>query len=80
MPDYTQSILYFYNEGLKKLPNDLHLYTQLKEFSCAYNKLTQIDNLPSNIELLYCDNNKITQLDNLPHSLKVLHCQENNIT
>ena len=38
------------------------------------NYITNLDNLPLNIEILNCDHNKITKLNNLPQSLHTLCC------
>jgi Leucine-rich repeat (LRR) protein len=40
---------------------------------CSGNKITNLDNLPPNLQELDCSNNKITNLDNLPNSLKILN-------
>ena len=36
------------NKGLTKLP-DLSIYPNLKKLNCHYNKLTNLDNLPSTL-------------------------------
>jgi Leucine-rich repeat (LRR) protein len=40
---------------------------------CSYNKITNLDNLPTNLQILHCSYNEITNLDNLPNSLKILN-------
>ena len=42
-----------------------------------YASITELDNLPSNLETLYCYDNQITLLDNLQSRLKLLSCDDN---
>ena len=44
------------NKGLTKLP-DLSIYPNLKKLNCHYNKLTNLDNLPSTLTYLRCSRN-----------------------
>jgi hypothetical protein len=41
--------------------------------NCSNDKITNLDNLPHNLQELYCFGNGITNLDNLPNSLKYLN-------
>ena len=80
MPDYTITELKINYERLTQLPNDIHLYTNLKILDCSYNEITQLDNLPQGLKELNCHSNNITQLDNLPVGLKILDCSYNKIS
>ena len=48
---------------------DLSRFTKLITLNISYNQITLLDNLPTNLEILYCGNNQITKLDNLPFNL-----------
>ena len=80
LSDYTINELIIPGHKLTKLPDDMHLYTNIKYISCYENKITNCDILPPNLENFYCGDNKIIQLDNLPHSLVYLFCFDNQIT
>ena len=57
MTDYsTITELNLSYNGLTELP-DLSKYTNLKMLYCHYNKLTNLDNLPSTLTYLNCSNN-----------------------
>ena len=44
----------------------MHLYTNLIEFYCNDNNITQCDNLPITLKIFNCsDNEFITKIDNL---------------
>jgi Leucine-rich repeat (LRR) protein len=47
---------------------------------CSFNEMTNLDNLPPNLQKLYCSFNEITNLDNLPPNLQKLYCSFNEIT
>lgn len=53
MTDYTVEELDLSDRELTKLPDDISKYTNLKILYCYYNKLTQLDNLPDSLEILY---------------------------
>jgi Leucine-rich repeat (LRR) protein len=77
IPDYTITELNLSYQNLDKLPDDIHKYTNLIRLYCSHNKLTNLDNLPLNLEILNCSINKLTSLDNLPPNLKKLYCHNN---
>ena len=54
---------------LNELP-DLSRYTNLIKLNCTGNRINNLDNLPSGLEILYCCANNLTKLDNLPYNLK----------
>jgi len=41
--------------------------------------LTELPNLPNNLQILNCDGNKLTSLPNLPHTLISLQCRFNKL-
>ena len=59
---------------------DLFRYTKLIKLNISHNKITKLDNLPHNLQILICNYNKITQLDNLPINLILLNCSYNELT
>jgi Leucine-rich repeat (LRR) protein len=79
VPDYTITELSLSDNGLNKLPDDIHKYTNLIKLDCYGNNLTNLDNLPINLQELYCCKCNLTNLDNLPHNLKILNCSLNKI-
>ena len=60
MADYTITQLDISQKGLSKLPDDIDKYINIKELICNYNKITNLDNLPTSLKELYCDNNPLT--------------------
>ena len=68
----------FTNLKLKTLP-DLNRFTQLRVLYCSNNRLTNIDNLPPNLEYIYCSHNHISCINNLPFWLEGLFCNNNRI-
>jgi Leucine-rich repeat (LRR) protein len=66
------------HKGLTKLP-DLSKYVNLIKLDCSCNKLRQLDNLSSNLEILHCEFNYLQHLDNLPKGVKELYCENNQI-
>jgi len=70
--------LYCNNNQITSL--QLNMMINLEELFCgSNNKITNLDNLPHNLEYLHCSDNKITSLDNLPPNLKELNCSNNQI-
>jgi Leucine-rich repeat (LRR) protein len=70
--------LSFTNLKLRVLP-DLSRFRHLRVLYCSHNRLTNIDNLPDNIEYIFCSNNRITCINNLPFWLAGLFCNNNRI-
>ena len=66
-------------KGLTELP-DLSIYPNLIELDCSDNYISNLDNLPLTLEIIYCNSNEIRQLYNLPPNLEILHCGYNKIT
>jgi len=77
MPDYTITELNISNQGLSKLPDDIHKYTNLKTLYCGNNKITSLDNLPQGLLELNCSHNQLIHLDNIPLSIEKLWCGGN---
>jgi len=82
MKDYTITHLNMDNEGLTKLPYDLHLYKNLEYFSCCNNFLTSFDGVvfPPKLRVFWCTNNQLTSLGNLPPTITHLWCSYNRLT
>ena len=70
--------LSFTNLKLSVLP-DLTRFRHLRVLYCSHNRLTNIDNLPDNLEFIFCSNNRITCINNLPFWLTGLFCNNNKI-
>ncbi|CNC40027.1 leucine-rich repeat domain-containing protein [Yersinia pseudotuberculosis] len=70
------------NNQLVELP--MHFLTQLdrlEKFTVAYNKLTELPELPNTLESLNADNNQLNYLpDTLPTSLRLITASNNQIT
>ena len=80
MTDYSViTELDLYDQELTELP-DLSKYTNLKKLYCHYNKLTNLDNLPSTLTYLDCSHNELNSLNNLSPALLELHCSYNQLT
>ena len=54
MADYSITKLNISQKGLTQLPDDIDKYTNLRELYCSCNELTNLDNLPQSLEILYC--------------------------
>ena len=54
-------------------------YNDIKYLKCSDCKLTNLPELPNNLEELYCDNNKLINLPKQPNSLEYLHCFNNEL-
>jgi Leucine-rich repeat (LRR) protein len=93
MTDYSITELDLSNQGLRELPDDIHLYTKLITLYCSNNELTNLPKLPSSLQKLYCSNNELTNLPRsqsdrlsarsaleLPSSLQKLYCSNNELT
>jgi Leucine-rich repeat (LRR) protein len=53
MVDYNITKLDISCQGLTKLPDDIDKYTNLEILHCGKNKITSLDNLPPNLEILF---------------------------
>jgi len=47
---------------------------------CSNNQLTQLPELPENLQRLDCYNNQLTQLPELPENLQEIYCDNNQLT
>jgi Leucine-rich repeat (LRR) protein len=56
------------------------IWNDIVYLNCYGNKITNLDNLPPNLQELYCSWNEIKNLDNLPPNLHTLYCDRNKIT
>ncbi len=54
MTDYSITKLDISFKRLTQLPDDIGKYTNLQELYCSCNKLTNLDNLPTNLQKLDC--------------------------
>lgn len=54
-------------------------FSNLVEFRCKYNDISNIDMLPASLERLYCDYNKLTDINKLPPNLQVFVCDSNQL-
>jgi Leucine-rich repeat (LRR) protein len=71
-------ILKVCNNNISNL--NLSYFFNLKILNCNYNRLSKLDDLPTQLEILKCVKNNITVLDNLPSNLYYLNCSYNKIT
>ena len=55
MPNYTIARLYIAKKLLKQLPDDIHLYANLKKLNCSSNRITNLNNLPPGLKELNCE-------------------------
>lgn len=82
----TLTELYIMANDIRQVSKSLKYQTNLKKFDIAFNRLTNIDNLPcisETIEEIYLGANKISEFNlNLTHlkNLKVVDLQFNNLT
>ena len=60
MTDYSITKLDISKRNLTQLPDDIDKYTNLKILHCLYNQLTNLDNLPPNLQRLDCSGNPLT--------------------
>ena len=51
----------------------------LTDLYIDYNKITELPDLPENLEFLTCSHNKLTELPEIPDSLVFLDCTYNNL-
>ena len=63
-------------EEILKLDN----YNDINYIDCAYNKLSNLPELPNSLVELHCNNNKFSILPELPNSLIHLNCEYNNLS
>ena len=61
------------NKGLTEIPYWLKDRNDIFELDLSYNKITEIKNLPPNLQYLWLNNNKITEIKNLPPNLLLLY-------
>ncbi len=57
----------------------IRYFSNLVEFRCKNNKISNIDMLPASLERLYCDYNKLTDISKLPPNLQVFVCDSNQL-
>lgn len=69
------NLIFFNIDGIL----DLKSFKKIKELICSNNKITFLDNLPSDLIKLDCSNNQLVNLDNLSSDLTELICYYNKL-
>lgn len=57
----------------------IQYFDALLYLTCSYNKITNLPNLPNNLNVMYCGNNKLVSLPSLPKTLQTLYCNDNQL-
>jgi hypothetical protein len=75
------TILNLSENSIKEIPEAMYQLRQLTHLTLAYNGLTEIKNLPLNIQEVDFSHNKIEEIPDLSHyKITVLHLADNKIT
>ena len=67
-------------DGINLSGEKIEVPFDIKNIKIKCCKISNLDRLHENIEIIHCNNNYITQLDNLPRNVKILICSNNILT